>query len=101
MANSIQVGAASEMMMDNWDSPLTTTALEAMHFRRGLHYLSVKAAEMIVPIPELEDGSPDWSVVQQIVWDLADTLAEFEASDRFPVDLATEDRCLVPGATPP
>ena len=27
---------------------------------------NVKAAELIVPIPELEDGSPDWRVVQQV-----------------------------------
>ena len=26
----------------------------------------MKAAELIVPIPELEDGSPDWRVVQQV-----------------------------------
>ena len=26
----------------------------------------MKAAELIVPIPELEDGTPDWRVVQQV-----------------------------------
>ena len=62
----VKVGATSGLAMANFEEPLTTTTLEAMHFRRGLHYLSVKAAELIVPIPELEDGSPDWRVVQQV-----------------------------------
>ena len=110
--------------MDNFEEPLTTTAMEAMHFRRGLHYLrytttsttgilsflfSVKAAELIVPIPELEDGSPDWRVVQQVElqlsfifqlnanqvwWDMHDVVARFEAEDKYPVDLAVEDRSI-------
>merc|ERR550519_1349561 len=80
--------------MDDFEEPLTTTIMEAMHFRRGLHYLSVKAAELIVPIPELEDGSPDWRVVQQVWWDMADVVARFESEDKYPVDLAVEDRFM-------
>ena len=68
----------------------------------------MKAAELIVPIPELEDGSPDWRVVQQVElqlsfifqlntnqvwWDMHDVVARFEAEDKYPVDLAVEDRC--------
>merc|ERR1711970_1026704 len=56
--------------MIDFDEPIVTTATEAMHFQRGLHYLSVKAAELIVPIPELENGEPDWRVVQEVVYDL-------------------------------
>ena len=52
--------------MKNFEEPVTTTVTEAMHFQRGLHYLSVRAAEMIVPIPVLADGSPDWRVVQEV-----------------------------------
>jgi len=88
------VGATSGLAMDNFEEPLTTTVMEAMHFRRGLHYLSVKAAELIVPIPELEDGSPDWRVVQQVWWDMEDVVARFESEDKYPVDLAVEDRFM-------
>merc|ERR1712059_144280 len=63
------VGKASTLAMKDFEEPLTVTATEAMHFQRGLHYLSVRAAEMIAPIPELEDGTPDWTVVQEVVWD--------------------------------
>ena len=68
----------------------------------------MKAAELIVPIPELEDGSPDWRVVQQVEiilfpflqkmtndqvwWDMEDVVARFESEDKYPVDLAVEDR---------
>ena len=52
--------------MKNFEEPVTTTVTEAMHFQRGLHYLSVRAAEMIVPIPVLADGNPDWRVVQEV-----------------------------------
>jgi len=88
------VGASSKLAMKDWEEPVTTTATEAMHFQRGLHYLSVRAAEMIVPIPSLEDGSPDWELVQQVVWDLAAVLEGFESQDKYPVDLAIEDRFM-------
>jgi uncharacterized protein (DUF736 family) len=78
--------------MKNWEKPMTTTAMEAMHFQRGLHFLSVRAAEMIVPIPELADGTPDWRVVQEVVYDLGAVLTRFESEGRYPVDLAIEDR---------
>ena len=35
----MKVGASSGLAMDNFEEPLTTTVMEAMHFRRGLHYL--------------------------------------------------------------
>lgn len=73
---------------------MTTTALEAMHFQRGLHYLSVRAAEMIVPIPVMEDGTPDWDIVQQVLYDLVEVLAEYERNELYPVDLAIEDRFM-------
>jgi len=88
------VGQFSKLAMKDWPEPVTTTALEAMHFQRGLHYLSVRAAEMIVPIPEMEDGSPDWDVVQQVLYDLVEVLAEYERNELYPVDLAIEDRFM-------
>jgi len=88
------VGAVSGLAMNDWDEPVTTTALEAMHFQRGLHYLSVRAAEMNVPIPALEDGTPDWDIVQQVVYDLATVVASFEDAGKYPIDLAIEDRFM-------
>ena len=35
----MKVGATSGLAMANFEEPLTTTSMEAMHFRRGLHYL--------------------------------------------------------------
>ena len=35
----MKVGATSGLAMANFEEPLTTTIMEAMHFRRGLHYL--------------------------------------------------------------
>jgi len=88
------IGLASTIMMKDWEKPLTTTVTEAMHFQRGLHFLSVRAAEMIVPIPALDDGTPDWSLVQEIVWDLGEVLESFESRNLYPVDLAVEDRFM-------
>ena len=64
-------------------SPITTPLVEAMHFRRGFHYIAVQVStaflrpwpaledqtvqemEMQIPIPSQEDGSPDWSIVSR------------------------------------
>merc|ERR1711970_1155516 len=88
------VGAASSIAMTNWDEPVTTTATEAMHFQRGLHYLSVKAAELIVPIPELENGEPDWRILQEVVFDMQQVYNEFLSRDLYPMDLAMENRMM-------
>merc|ERR1712002_948167 len=50
--------------------------------------------EMCVPIPQLEDGTPDWNIVQEVVYDLRDVAAGFEAEDKYPWDLAMEDRFM-------
>jgi len=87
-------GAASSVAMHNWNESKTTTVTEAMHFQRGLHYLSVKAAELIVPIPELENGEPDWRVLQEVVLDMQTVLHEFQDNEIYPVDLALEMRMM-------
>jgi len=88
------VGAASSLAMKDFDSPVTTTAMEAMHFQRGLHQLTCRAMEMIVPIPALEDGTPDWNIVQEVVYDIKEVAARFEAEDKYPWDLAMENRFM-------
>ena len=35
------------------DSPATTSLVEALHFRRGFHYIAVREMEMEIPIPSL------------------------------------------------
>ena len=32
---------------------LTTSLVEALHFRRGFHYIAVREMEMEIPIPSL------------------------------------------------
>jgi len=87
-------GSASSIAMNNWNTSKTTTATEAMHFQRGLHFMSVKAAELIVPIPELDNGEPDWRVFQEVVFDMQEVLHEFQDNDLYPVDLALENRMM-------
>jgi hypothetical protein len=39
------------------DTPLTTSLVEALHFRRGFHYIAVQEMEMEIPIPSLESNT--------------------------------------------
>ena len=36
------------------ETPLTTSLVEALHFRRGFHYIAVQTMEMEIPIPSTE-----------------------------------------------
>ena len=38
------------------EEPLTTSLVEALHFRRGFHYIAVQEMEMEIPIPSLESN---------------------------------------------
>ena len=33
------------------EKPLTTSLVEALHFRRGFHYIAVREMEMEIPVP--------------------------------------------------
>ena len=33
------------------EEPLTTSLVEALHFRRGFHYIAVREMEMEIPVP--------------------------------------------------
>ena len=35
------------------DEPITTSLVEALHFRTGFHYIMVREMEMQIPIPSL------------------------------------------------
>ena len=87
-------GCASSIAMNNWNESKTTTATEAMLFQRGLHFMSVKAAELIVPILELDNGEADWRVLQEVVFDMQKVLHEFQDNDLYPVDLSLENRIM-------
>ena len=65
-----------------------------MHFRRGLHYLIVRAAELIVPIPLLENGDYDFRVVQEVVYDMKKVHEDFVSRGQHPVDYAFEARMM-------
>ena len=74
--------------------PVTTTTLEAMHFQRGLHYISTNLAELNIPIPPTADGQPNWTIVQQSWKDMMELTAEFNAAGKYPVDLSLESRLM-------
>ena len=38
--------------------PITTTLVEALHFRTGFHYIMVREMEMQIPIPSLPGKLP-------------------------------------------
>ena len=76
------------------DSPATTSLVEALHFRRGFHYIAVREMEMEIPIPSLPDGSPDWSIVSRAWWDGVDLIEKSEEAGVFAVDMALELRIM-------
>ena len=50
--------------------------------------------EMQIPIPSLEDGSPDWSIVSRAWWDAVDLIQKSAEKDVFAVDMALELRIM-------
>ena len=50
--------------------------------------------EMQIPIPSLEDGSPDWSIVSRAWWDAVDLIQKSEERGVFAVDMALELRIM-------
>ena len=53
-----------------------------------------KAAEMIVPIPVLENGEYDWRVIQEVVYDIKRVHEDFVSRGLYPVDYAFEARLM-------
>merc|ERR1719167_1982031 len=76
------------------DEHITASLVEALHFRRGFHYIAVQEMEMQIPIPSLEDGSPDWSIVSRAWWDAVDLIERSEARGVFACDMALELRVM-------
>ena len=76
------------------DTALTTSLVEALHFRRGFHYIAVREMEMEIPIPSTVDGEPDWSIVSRAWWDAVDLIEKSEAEGVFAVDMALELRIM-------
>ena len=50
--------------------------------------------EMQIPIPSLEDGSPDWSIVSRAWWDAVDLIERSEERGVFACDMALELRVM-------
>jgi len=74
--------------------PATTSLVEALHFRRGFHYIAVREMEMEIPVPSLEDGSADWSIVSKAWWDAVDLIEDYQKRGIFAVDMALELRVM-------
>ena len=49
---------------------------------------------MQIPIPSLEDGSPDWSIVSRAWWDAVDLIERSEKRGVFACDMALELRVM-------
>ena len=96
---------------------LTTSLVEALHFRRGFHYIAVREMEMEIPIPSLPsniffncnnehtysemtnlflltDGEADWNIVSRAWWDAVDLIERSAADGVFAVDMALELRVM-------
>lgn len=92
------------------DCHQTTSLVEALHFRRGFHYIAVREMEMEIPIPSLPslyclkqcqeimltylDGDPDWNIVSRAWWDAVDLIEKSAADGVFAVDMALELRVM-------
>ena len=50
--------------------------------------------EMQIPIPSLEDGSPDWGIVSRAWWDAVELIQKSEEQGVFAVDMALELRIM-------
>ena len=93
--------------------PLTTTTAEALHFRRGFHYIAVREMEVLlvrliyaalfsrvvlqmeIPVPSLPGGTePDWSIVSRAWWDAVDLIQKSEERGVFAVDMTLELRIM-------
>ena len=74
--------------------PITTTITEAMHWERGLHYISTNLFEVNIPIPPTAEGKPNWEIVKQSWKDIMEISAEFNAAGKYPSDLGMESRLM-------
>ena len=88
----------------------TTSLVEALHFRRGFHYIAVREMEMEIPIPSLSsrvslnifeylmsfssDGEADWSIVSKAWWDAVDLIEKSEERGVFACDMTLELRVM-------
>jgi len=76
------------------DEPITTTITEAMHWERGLHYISTNLFEVNIPIPPTAEGTPNWEIVKQSWKDMMNISAQFNAENKYPSDLGMESRLM-------
>lgn len=76
------------------ENPITTTLVEALHFRRGFHYIVVRDMEMEIPVPSLPDGSPDWSILPRAWWDAVDLIEKSADQGLYACDLTLEGRVM-------
>ena len=74
--------------------PVTTTITEAMHWERGLHFISTNLFEVNIPIPKTSNGQPNWEIVKQSWKDMMEINFEFNANGKYPSDLGMESRLM-------
>lgn len=84
----------SSIGMLHLEEPITTTITEAMHWERGLHYISTNLFEVNIPIPPTAEGTPNWEIVKQSWKDMMNISAQFNADHKYPSDLGMESRLM-------
>lgn len=72
---------------------ITTPLVDALHFRQGFHYISVREMEGEIPIPEL-DGRPDWTFVRKVWWDAVDMIQQSATDQKYGCDMTLEMRVM-------
>jgi len=91
----VMAALESSIGMISLDKPVTTTITEAMHWERGLHYISTNLFEVNIPIPAGPDGaSPNWEVVKESWQIMMDVSEEFNRDGKYPSDLGLESRLM-------
>jgi len=91
----VMAALESSIGMISLDKPVTTTITEAMHWERGLHYISTNLFEVNIPIPAGQDGaSPNWEVVKESWQIMMDVSEDFNRAGKYPSDLGLESRLM-------
>jgi hypothetical protein len=72
----------------------TTTLMDAIHFRRGIHNFRLLDAELQIPLPESKEhpGEPDLVYIQRLWWKAIEIINQWEVERQAPIKLVLEMR---------
>jgi hypothetical protein len=67
---------------------------DAIHFRKGIQNFRTRMVEFEIPIPNLSNGKPDWSIVQNAWWAVIEIVYHDEHLEDFPMRTSLEMRIM-------